>query len=184
MTYRLVEPKDLYQLVEIACTTFIDSFAEQNEPTTFYAYVEQAFAPEQLEKELHTEGSLFYFIEYDNHIIGYFKINTNKSPSQTDRPHFYFDFSAYHSLEMTELERIYLKKEFQGKGLAPEIMQFIEDDARQRNNQYLWLGVWSLNPKAIRYYEKCGFKTFGEHIFQIGDDAQTDYLMWKRLITD
>ena len=181
MTYRLVEPKDLYQLVEIACTTFIDSFAEQNEPIAFYAYVEQAFAPEQLEKELYTEGSIFYFVENDNHIIGYFKINTNKSPSLTDRPHFYFDFSPYKSLQMTELERIYLKKEYQGKGFAAQLMAVIENFARQKNSHYLWLGVWSLNLKAIRYYEKCGFKTFGEHIFQIGDDAQKDYLMWKRL---
>ncbi len=184
MTYRLVEPEDLYQLVEIACTTFIDSFAEQNEPTAFYAYVEQAFAPEHLQKELQTEGSIFYFVEDDSHIIGYFKINTSKSPSLTDRPHFYADFSPYQSLEMTELERIYLKKEYQGKGFAAELMAYIEDCVRQQNAHYIWLGVWSLNTKAIRYYEKCGFSTFGEHIFQIGDDAQTDYLMWKKLTND
>ena len=181
MTYRLIEPKDLYQLVEIACTTFMDTFAEHNEPAAFYAYVEQAFAPEQMQKELHTEGSLFYFVEHDNHIIGYFKINTNKSPAQTDRPHFYADFSPYQSLKMAELERVYLKKEYQGKGLAAELMAYIEDCVRQTNAHYLWLGVWSLNPKAIRYYEKCGFNTLGEHIFQIGDDAQKDYLMWKKL---
>ncbi len=182
MTYRLIEPKDLYQLVEIACTTFMETYADKNDPTEFYAYVEQTFAPEQLQKELHTEGSLFYFVEHDNHIIGYFKINTNKSPTHADRPHFYFDFSPFETIAMTELERIYLKKEYQGKGFAAEMMSFIEDCVRKNNSQYLWLGVWTMNPKAIRYYEKCGFNTFGEHIFQIGNDAQKDFLMWKPII--
>lgn len=182
MTYRLIESKDLYQLVEIACTTFIETYADKNDPTEFYPYVELTFAPEQLQNELNTEGSIFYFVEQDNHIIGYFKINTNKSPAHTDRPHFYFDFSPFETINTTELERIYLKKEYQGKGFAAEMMSFIEDCARQKNSQYLWLGVWTMNPKAIRYYEKCGFITFGEHIFQIGQDAQKDYLMWKSII--
>ena len=181
MTYRLIEPKDLYQLVEIACTTFIETYADKNDPTEFYAYVEQTLAPEQLQKEMNTEGAFFYFIEQDNHVIGYFKINTNKSPLHTDRPHFYSDFSPFESIEMTELERIYLKKDFQGKGFASRMMSFIEDCARQKNSQFIWLGVWTLNTKAIRYYEKCGFCTFGEHIFQIGNDAQKDYLMWKSI---
>ena len=182
MTFRLIESKDLYNLVEIACTTFIETFAEQNEPTAFYDYVEKSFAPEQMQKELNTEGSIFYFIEYENERIGYFKININKSPTQTDRPHFYFDFSPYEQAPMTELERIYLKKGFHGKGVASTMMAFIEDCAKQHQTQYVWLGVWSLNKKAIRYYEKSGFGAFGEHIFQIGDDAQTDYLMWKKVV--
>ena len=53
--------------------------------------------------------------------------------------------------------------------------------ARRAIGQFIWLGVWTLNTKAIRYYEKCGFCTFGEHIFQIGNDAQKDYLMWKSI---
>ncbi|MBL7815837.1 MAG: GNAT family N-acetyltransferase [Saprospiraceae bacterium] len=181
MTYRQVDIKDLYDLVEIACTTFIDTFSEQNDPTEFYSYVERAFAPEQILSELNTEGSVFYFAEMDSTPIGYFKINNNKSAADTDRPRFYADFSPFQSEKMTELERIYVKKAFQGKGAAQNMMSFIEKCARQSGSRYLWLGVWSENKKAIRFYEKCGFSIFGEHIFQIGDDAQLDYLMWKKL---
>jgi diamine N-acetyltransferase len=181
MTFRKIESKDIYQLVEIACTTFIESFGEQNEPIAFYDYVEKAFAPEQLEKELNTEGSVFYLLELGNEIIGYFKINNHKSPIETDRPHFYADFSAFQQTTMTELERIYLKKEYHGKGIAQTMMPFIENCALKSGAHYVWLGVWSENYKALRFYEKCGFTTFGEHIFQIGDDAQKDYLMWKKI---
>jgi ribosomal protein S18 acetylase RimI-like enzyme len=45
----------------------------------------------------------------------------------------------------------------------------------------MWLGVWEENPRAIRFYQKLGFVEFGEHIFQLGDDAQRDVLMKKKL---
>ena len=40
---------------------------------------------------------------------------------------------------------------------------------------------WEKNPRAIRFYEKNGFTTFGSHVFQLGDDAQTDILMRRSL---
>ena len=181
MTFRMVETDDLYKLVEIACTTFIETYGDKNDPEEFYPYVEKTFSPETLIEELHTEGSLFYFLEQQNEPIGYFKLNVNKSPLQTDRPSFHFDFSPFSSMQMSELERIYLRKAFHGKGIAAKLMQYIEDCARQNQSLYLWLGVWTLNPRAVRYYQKCGFNVFGEHIFQIGSDAQKDFLMWKKL---
>ncbi|MBR5280213.1 MAG: hypothetical protein IKU26_04510 [Clostridia bacterium] len=35
------------------------------------------------------------------------------------------------------------------------------------------------NEKTIHFYEKNGFYTIGTHIFIIGEDAQTDYIMRK-----
>ncbi|MEN9961197.1 MAG: Protease synthase and sporulation negative regulatory protein 1, partial [Bacteroidota bacterium] len=37
--------------------------------------------------------------------------------------------------------------------------------------------VWEKNSRAIRFYEKQGFVAFDQHIFQLGEDAQTDILM-------
>jgi diamine N-acetyltransferase len=181
MNFRQAQPTDVYQLAQISCTTFIDTYATQNDATNFYAYVEKAFSVEQLEKELYTEGSLFYFLENEGDTIGYFKINTNLLPTHSDRPEFDLDFSPFANTPMTELERIYLKTEYHGKGLAATMMSYIESVAEQHGSAYLWLGVWVLNPKAIRFYEKCGFSRFGTHIFQIGNDAQEDWLMWKKL---
>lgn len=41
------------------------------------------------------------------------------------------------------------------------------------------LGVWEHNHRALRFYEKNGFIAFGTHIFQLGNDQQTDILMKK-----
>ena len=49
--------------------------------------------------------------------------------------------------------------------------------ARSSGFTSIWLGVWELNAKAIRFYEQLGFKKFDEHSFMLGDEAQIDHLM-------
>ena len=51
--------------------------------------------------------------------------------------------------------------------------------AQGRKASYVWLGVWEHNHRALRFYEKNGFTAFGTHIFQLGNDQQTDILMQK-----
>jgi ribosomal protein S18 acetylase RimI-like enzyme len=48
--------------------------------------------------------------------------------------------------------------------------------------QYLWLGVWEHNQKAINFYERNGFVTFGSHNFMLGNDKQTDLLMRRSIL--
>lgn len=53
--------------------------------------------------------------------------------------------------------------------------------ARLKCADYIWLGVWEENPRAISFYKKNGFIEFDKHNFQLGDDAQTDILMKLKL---
>jgi ribosomal protein S18 acetylase RimI-like enzyme len=53
--------------------------------------------------------------------------------------------------------------------------------AKRKQRDYIWLGVWEKNDKAIRFYERFGFKRFGEHEFVLGNDRQTDWLMMLKL---
>ncbi len=46
----------------------------------------------------------------------------------------------------------------------------------------LWLGVWPKNLKAIRFYEKFGFKVIGEHEFPLGDQIDVDNIMAINLL--
>ena len=53
--------------------------------------------------------------------------------------------------------------------------------ARDGGRDVMWLGVWEYNPRAQRFYEKNGFRAVGSHVFQLGEDAQTDILMQREL---
>jgi diamine N-acetyltransferase len=179
MEIKKVTKKDLPALIDLARSTFIAAFAEQNDPVDFATYIASAFNPKTFEKEFYTEGSVFYLAKNDDELIGYFKLNHNKFPH--DAINLTPEFELIQSNKLTELERIYLIENTHGKGFATLMMAEIIELSKAENSLFIWLGVWEYNLKAIKFYQKSGFTKFGEHIFEIGDDPQTDWLMWKKL---
>ena len=181
MKLHQVTINDLENLVEISKKTFIAAFAHLNDPADFALHVEAAFLPETLKNELSTEGVFFYFLQNEGVTYGYFKLNVFKTPSETHVPNI-FEVVNFEKNKTIELERIYVDTEFIAKGIGQILMDNIFDLAK--NTFYcncIWLGVWEHNPRAIKFYERMGFTKFGDHIFTIGIDDQTDFLMLKRI---
>lgn len=168
-TFRQCAPDDIRTLRNLSCRTYYETFADQNTPSNMKAYLRQAFALDRLRGELSDCCSRFYFLYADGALAGYLKLN--EAPSQTD----------VNDDRSLELERIYVAKEFQGMGLGGVLMNRALMEARERKKAYLWLGVWEKNDRALRFYEKNGFYPIGRHVFVMGDEAQTDYLMRKDL---
>jgi ribosomal protein S18 acetylase RimI-like enzyme len=65
--------------------------------------------------------------------------------------------------------------------VAAALMQACLDQARKAEHDVVYLGVWEHNPRAIAFYRKWGFEKVGEHVFLLGDDEQTDWLMLRPL---
>ena len=161
--------EDLQVLRDVGYETYDDSFRALNTPETMDAYLAEAFDLEKIKKELETPQSEFYFLYVDDKLAGYIKIND--APAQTD----------INDAESVELERIYIKSEFKRLGLGTVLIQYAEEIAIARDKQYVWLGVWEENLKAIAFYEKMGYKEFDRHTFRMGDELQSDLVMKKEL---
>jgi len=156
---------DLDRLISITRKTFIDAFAEDNNPDDFKAYMKRAFSKEQLLLEMADPQTSFYLVLCENEVLGYFKLNENEAQS---------DIKDENAIE---LERIYVKSTFQGNQVGHWMLNRIKYIATKKKKNYLWLGVWEKNVNAIRFYEKNGFIKFGEHPYYIGSDKQMDWLM-------
>ncbi len=165
LVYRKCTLKDLEELRRISLTTFEQAFQKDNNPTDFEHYIEEAFSKRKLREELNNPESSFYFTYSKEGLVGYFKLNTNGA--QTDL--WYGDY--------IELERIYLLHDYQGKGYGESILHKVKQIALKAQKDHLWLGVWKKNTRAIAFYERNGFSTFGEHAYHIGGDKQMDWLM-------
>ncbi|SMG52036.1 GNAT family N-acetyltransferase, partial [Sphingobacterium psychroaquaticum] len=100
-----------------------------------------------------------------NEVIGYLKINFGQSQTELK------DEKAL------EIERIYVLKEYHGKNVGQVLYQKAMEIAKEKKADYVWLGVWEENPRAISFYKKNGFVEFDKHIFKLGDDEQTDIIM-------
>lgn len=156
---------DIDQLQKIGRQTFLETFSEANSEENMKNYLEQGFSNEKLAAELNDINSEFYFSTLDNEVIGYLKLNFGESQTELkDR-------------KSLEIERIYVSKEFHGKSVGQLLYDKAIQIAKQKNVDYVWLGVWEENPRAINFYKKNGFVEFDKHIFKLGNDEQTDIMM-------
>ncbi len=160
---------DLDQLQQIGRQTFFETFSAENTEEDINKYLKEGFSIEKLANELNDKNAEFYFAELDSKIIGYLKLNFG--PSQTELK----DDKAL------EIERIYVLKEFHGKNVGQLLYEKAIQIARQTNADYVWLGVWEQNPRAINFYRKNGFVEFDKHIFKLGNDEQIDIMMRLQL---
>lgn len=160
----------LDELVELSRKTFRDAFETDNDPKDFEDYLHTAFHRDTLAAQLRDEDVSFYFVRVDAKTAGYFKLNENFAQT---------DVKLSNSIE---LERIYVLEAFQGQGIGEWMLAEIKQIALKKGKQFLWLGVWEKNRKAIRFYQRLGFTKFGTHPYFIGKDKQTDWLMRFDLI--
>jgi len=66
-----------------------------------------------------------------------------------------------------------------GQGIGSEFIRISETQAKEWGLSHIWLGVWEHNYPAQDFYKKKGFVRFSEHVFVLGNDVQTDFLMKK-----
>ncbi|MCX7637782.1 MAG: GNAT family N-acetyltransferase [Cyclobacteriaceae bacterium] len=163
---------DIDQLQKIGRQTFYETFASGNTAENLNKYLDDAFSVAKLTLELNDQNSEFYFAILDNNVIGYLKVNFGQSQTELK------DDRA------VEIERIYVLKEYHGKNIGQLLYDKAISIARQKNADYVWLGVWEENPRAISFYKKNGFVEFDKHIFKLGNDEQTDIMMKLKLTND
>ncbi len=160
-----ITENDINQLQEIGKQTFFETFSSDNSEENMIEYLEKEFSTEKLIGQLRNRNSLFYFAKYEGKVCGYLKINFGNAQTE---------INDNNSLE---IERIYVLKKFQGKGVGQKLYDKATEIAKTNKLEFIWLGVWEHNTRAIIFYDRNGFRAFDKHIFKLGDDEQTDILM-------
>ena len=160
---------DIEQLQKIGRQTFYETFSAENTEENMEKYLKDRFSIEKLTSELRDNNAEFYFASLDNKVIGYLKLNFEQSQTELK------DDKA------VEIERIYVLKDFHGKNVGQLLFDKAIQIATQKSADYVWLGVWEENSRAINFYKKNGFVEFDKHIFKLGNDEQTDIMMKLKL---
>ena len=160
-----VEIENIYHLQNIAKQTFFETFSIENTEEDMSVYLNENFSIQKLTEELMDKNSEFYFSIIENTVIGYLKVNFEKSQSE------------FQDDEALKIERIYVLKEFHGENVGQLLYNQALKIARIKNKKHIWLGVWEDNARAINFYKKNGFVEFGSYIFKLGNDLQTDIKM-------
>jgi len=94
-------------LQEIGKLTFLETFSAVNTEENMRKYLQEGFSIEKLTSELYDQNSEFYFAENGQKAIAYLKLNYGEAQTELKDPH------------TVEIERIYVLKAYQGKGIGP-----------------------------------------------------------------
>jgi len=160
-----VIPEELKSLQKICKQTFLETYGSANTAQDMVEYLQRHFNSDQLKSEFENPESEFYFAKSGDEVIGYLKVNFGEAHTELGHK------------GTAEIERIYVANNFQGKKVGQELCTKAVEVAKDKSANYLWLGVWEMNTKAIQFYKKSGFVEFGKHNFTLGSDEQTDLMM-------
>jgi diamine N-acetyltransferase len=169
VTLRQADLPDAERLVELAKQTYYETFSSVNTPENMQAYLSTAFTLAQFQSDLRNPRVTIYVAENEEGFVAYAKLVAREAPEcvKAEAP--------------IELERLYVDSRWHGSGVASTLMEKCFEAARRDGFKAMYLGVWEHNLRAQAFYRKWAFVRVGEHIFQMGDDPQTDWWMMRRL---
>ena len=124
-------------------------------------YVFKLYMSEEAVRRQFSEGSRFYYVKAngkDGKKAGY--------------------FSIYPKEGKMYLSKLYLHKDYRGRGLSKDIISFIKEEAKKEDLHEIFLNVNRANVKSIEAYKHLGFYIAEEVETNLGDGfIAQDYIM-------
>lgn len=168
---RRVVMDDAETLSALGKRTFYDTFTGTCSEEDMQTFLEEYFNLQQVQSELINSNDYYFFAEMDGVAVGYLRLMEDHK-----------SLPPVNQWNALELKRIYVDKEFHGKGIAALLMDFTLQFALNNKYDVVFLGVWEHNTRAQKFYSKFGFEYSGyTHDFPIGNTPQTDIWLWKFL---
>lgn len=125
-------------------------------------YMLKKFQSAEAMQQQVAEGLQYYVLSFNNIPVGYLAIKPEE--------------------EALFLSKIYVLKEYRGRGIAKAAIQFAENQAKKYHIKTIRLTVNVNNQIAIKAYEKLGFFNAGPIVADIGNGfIMDDYLMKKQV---
>ena len=135
-------------------------------------YLNELYLKENLQKELLEENQEYYFVLYEGETIGIVRVISN------------VDINGFLDKKAIMLHRIYLHPKTQGKGIGKELLNWIENISKERNNETLWLKAMDTQEQALLFYQKKGFSIIKKTSLEftlLHKDLRGMYIMSKSL---
>jgi len=143
--------------------TFVDEFALPYHPDDIEPFLAKRHGPASMLAWLNDPAMSLWVAEHGGAIAGYAALGPMSMPHP--------DASAGDG----ELYRLYVGREHHGGGVAADLMDLAMDWLNARPAQ--WIGVWSGNIRAQRFYARYGFSKVGEYDYPVGRTIDREFIL-------
>lgn len=172
-TSLLVRPlceADLDALVTLASRSFFDAYCETDDHAVIREYCSLNFTLEQFASVLADPKSrIIVATAGANDLVGYAHVCVSIPPP------------CVHGPSPVELSRIYLSKDWIGRGVGALLMRASIDQGIRLGGRTLWLGVYERNPRAMAFYRRFGMRVVGTKPWEWGGETFQDPVMERAI---
>jgi len=159
---------DAQILAKIGAATFAETFGHLYPPEDLGRFLEDAHGLERTCADLADPAKAAWLVEIDGIVVGY----AQAGPCALPHP------------EVTdacgELKRFYLLKAWQNRGLGGPLFDTAMAWLQRNGPRTVWIGVWSENHGAQRFYARRGFVTVGEYGFRVGETVDREWVLRRQ----
>ncbi|MFI5128336.1 MAG: GNAT family N-acetyltransferase [Chitinophagales bacterium] len=128
-------------------------------------YLENTYCPVKLANSIRHEDNVYLLAYADEEPVGFVKVKKYSLNEHIE------------SISQMELQKIYILHEHHGKGIGTALLKEVKELAKEVYPDYIWLDTHISNEKAVRFYEKNGFKKIGKYYFTIGTQTFEYHVM-------
>jgi GNAT superfamily N-acetyltransferase len=162
---RRAGPSDAVALAAIGAGTFRETFGHLYPPADLRRFLAQAYSLERTRADLADPAKASWIVEANGETVGYALAGPCGLPHAEVTP------------DCGELKRIYLLKAWQNGGLGARLFAETIAWLQAAGPRAVWIGVWSENHGAQRFYGRHGFEKVGEYGFEVGDTVDREYIL-------
>ncbi|PBJ84477.1 GNAT family N-acetyltransferase [Lysobacteraceae bacterium NML93-0399] len=156
---------DAQALSTLAARTFTETFGHLYPPQDLADFLADAYAVEKQRTILAHPDYAVWLLEVNGEAVGHAAAGPCGLPHAEVAP------------GDGELKRLYLVQGHQGGGNGTRMMRAAMDWLLRDGPRTLWVGAWSENLGAQRFYARFGFERVGQYIFPVGETRDLEFIL-------
>ncbi|MEJ0103224.1 MAG: GNAT family N-acetyltransferase [Bacteroidota bacterium] len=145
-TVRKANEYDAEMISLIGKISFRDAFGNVFDKDNLEEYLKNVYNPDKIEVSINKENNAWFVAELDDRPVGFAKVRKFSLNDEIE------------SVSQVQLEKIYVLPGYQDRGAGSLLLDEVLNLAHELSPDYIWLDVYTGNEKAIRFYERNGFK--------------------------
>jgi GNAT superfamily N-acetyltransferase len=170
-TIRRAGSADAEVLARIGAETFSETFAHLYPPSDLQAFLAEAYSLERTRADLADPAKAAWLVEMDGETIGFATAGPCALPHPEVTP------------ACGELKRFYFYKAWQNGGLGRGLFDQVIAWLQANGPRTVWIGVWSENHGAQRFYLRHGFEKVGEYGFTVGATVDHEFILRRDAVS-
>jgi len=167
ITIRKATGYDLSLLFDLCRRSYAENYADHWNDGGLARYLDKVYGWDTLKSEL-VNPDVSYFIAFVHaEPAGFIKLHLNSN------------LPGHPSTKGMEVEKIYFRLQFKGKGIGKKLMALAMQEAKGHGKETIWLGVIDTNTNAIAFYKTMGFEFHDKTVLDLPYFKEELRGMWR-----